>query len=275
MNELIKTTKNEQGELLVSGRELHEFLEVKTKYADWMKRMIEYGFVENVDFSVFLKNEPDDTVFGGVRKITDHALKIDMAKEISMIQRNEKGKEARQYFIEVEKKYKAQQPKLPTTYKEALLALVEEVERSEQLQLDNQIKDQQIAEMQPKVTYVDMVLQCTDLLTTTQIADDYGMSAQRFNKLLHEQGIQYKQSGQWLLYAKYKGEGYTKSDTIPYKRTDGSEGISILTKWTQKGRLFLYETLKANDILPTMEKIKLTLVEKQELEVSVLPRRLN
>lgn len=257
MNELIKTTTNEQGEILVSGRELHEFLEVKTKYGDWMKRMIEYGFVENVDFSVFLKNEQDDTAFGGVRKVTDHALKLDMAKEISMIQRNEKGKEARQYFIEIEKKYKQQQPKLPTTYKEALLALVEEVEKNEQLQLVNQIKDQQIAEMKPKVTYVDMVLQCQDLLTTTQIADDYGMSAQRFNKLLHEQGIQYKQSGQWLLYVKFKGEGYTKSDTIPYRRTDGSEGVNILTKWTQKGRLFLYETLKTKGILPTMEQTKL------------------
>lgn len=103
MNQLITTDTDQNGEIVVSGRELHEFLEVKTKYADWIKRMIEYGFVENVDFSVFLKNEPDDTAFGGVRKITDHALKIDMAKEISMIQRNDRGKQARQYFLQIER----------------------------------------------------------------------------------------------------------------------------------------------------------------------------
>lgn len=106
MNELIKVTTNENGQSIVSGRDLHEFLEVQTKYTDWFKRMVDYGFTENVDFAVFLKNENDETAFGGVRKIKDHALTLDMAKEISMIQRTEKGKQARQYFIEVEKAYK-------------------------------------------------------------------------------------------------------------------------------------------------------------------------
>lgn len=248
MNELIKTTTNEQGELLVSGRELHEFLESKERFSKWFDKMTGYGLVEGVDYTPYQMVHPQNK-----QTMTDFVLKLDAAKEIAMLQRNDRGKEARHYFIEIEKKYKEQQPKLPTTYKEALLALVEEVEKNEQLQLENQIKNQQIAEMQPKVTYVDMVLQCPDLLTTTQIADDYGMSAQRFNKLLHEHGIQYKQSGQWLLYSKYKGEGYTKSDTIPYRRTDGSEGVNILTKWTQQGRLFLYEQLKNKNILPSIE----------------------
>jgi len=110
---LIPVAKDEQGNAVVSGRELHEFLEVKTKYADWFKRMVEYGFHENVDFAVFLKNENDDTAFGGTRKITDHALTLDMAKEISMIQRSERGKQARQYFIEVEKRYKQRLPQTP------------------------------------------------------------------------------------------------------------------------------------------------------------------
>lgn len=103
MNQLIKTVQNDNGEIIVSGRELHEFLEVKTEYKKWFDRMTEYGFIENVDFAVIVKNVDDVSVFGGVRKITDHALKIDAAKEISMIQRNEKGKEARLYFIKVEK----------------------------------------------------------------------------------------------------------------------------------------------------------------------------
>ena len=98
MTELIKVQEKD-GEQLVSGRELHQFLEVKTKYKDWFPRMFEYGFIENVDFIVMDKNVQDDIAFGGIRKITDHLMKIAMAKEISMLQRNEKGKEIHLYFI--------------------------------------------------------------------------------------------------------------------------------------------------------------------------------
>lgn len=120
MDELVPVQKQKDGSVVVSGRDLHDFLDVKTKYADWFKRMSEYGFDENVDFAVFLKNEKDDTAFGGSRKITDHVMTLDMAKEISMIQRTERGKQARQYFIEVEKRYKNQQPQLPTSPTEML-----------------------------------------------------------------------------------------------------------------------------------------------------------
>lgn len=143
--ELIKITTNENGEQLVSGRELHEFLEVQTKYTDWFKRMVDYGFAENVDFSVFLKNENDETAFGGTRKITDHAMTLDMAKEISMIQRSEKGKQARQYFIQVEKEYKEIQKKLPNTreaIQQLLLQGVEEV-------------NQRVDDMEKRITNVE------------------------------------------------------------------------------------------------------------------------
>ena len=91
MTELIKVQEKD-GEQLVSGRELHQFLEVKTKYKDWFPRMFEYGFIENVDFIVMDKNVQDDTAFGGIRKITDHLMKISMAKEISMLQKMRKIK---------------------------------------------------------------------------------------------------------------------------------------------------------------------------------------
>lgn len=103
-NELIKITKDEQGNSVVSGRDLHEFLGVKDNYTDWFKRMVAYGFTENVDF-IGLSEKSDKL---GGRPKTDHALTLDMAKEISMIQRTEKGKQARQYFIDVEKEYKKQ-----------------------------------------------------------------------------------------------------------------------------------------------------------------------
>lgn len=97
MNELIVTSRNSQGDIVVSGRELHEFLEVKTAYKDWFPRMAEYGFEEGIDFSSFLSEST------GGRPAQDHLIKVDMAKEISMLQRTEKGKEARQYFLKLEK----------------------------------------------------------------------------------------------------------------------------------------------------------------------------
>lgn len=84
-----------QGEQLVNGRELYEFLSIKDRYTTWFERMVGYGFEENVDFAVLVKIDYDVTAFGGQRKITDHAMKLDMAKEISMIQRTAKGKQAR------------------------------------------------------------------------------------------------------------------------------------------------------------------------------------
>lgn len=120
-NELIKITQDENGNSVVSGRELHEFLEVKTPYKDWFPRMVEYGFTENVDFISLAQKcaKPN----GGRPKI-DHALTLDMAKEISMIQRTEKGKQARQYFIEVEKVFK-EQYRLPQTPEEKLALTME------------------------------------------------------------------------------------------------------------------------------------------------------
>lgn len=102
---LIPVTTNEQGETVVSGRDLHEFLEVKTPYQIWFPRMVDYGFTENVDFTSFVQKCTKPI---GGRPQQDHALTLDMAKEISMIQRTERGKQARQYFIEVEKRYKQQ-----------------------------------------------------------------------------------------------------------------------------------------------------------------------
>ena len=91
--ELIGVNVNEEtGDSIVSGRELHEKLKIKTPYKKWMDRMIDYGFAENVDFCVMDKNVQDETAFGGARKITDHIMKLDMAKEIAMIQRTPEGK---------------------------------------------------------------------------------------------------------------------------------------------------------------------------------------
>lgn len=136
---------------------------------------------------------------------------------------------------------------------QALTKLKEERAARKALELDNQVKSQQIAELQPKATYYDLILQCKDLLSVTEIAKDYGMSAKGLNAMLHELGVQYNQSGVWFLYAKYQHEGYTQTKTQNYNRPDGTQGSKVHTYWTQKGRLFIYNLLKSEGILPTIE----------------------
>jgi phage antirepressor YoqD-like protein len=159
-------------------------------------------------------------------------------------------------FNEMEQALKNGQPvyKLPSNYKEALLYLVQAEEEKEQLQLANVQKDQIIGELKPKADYLDSILKSTSLVTITQIAKDYGMSGTEMNKLLHELKVQYKQSDQWLLYTKYHDKGFTHSETIPITRSNGREDVKMNTKWTQKGRLFLYNLLKDNGILPVIER---------------------
>lgn len=156
------------------------------------------------------------------------------------------------YELLVDEYYRLQnQMNLPTTYKQALLQLVEQVEKTEKLELANAQKDQIIHELQPKATYYDLVLQNKSLLSVSKIAKDYGMSGKRMNKLLNELGIQYKQGDCWLLYQKHADKGYTQSKT----HTVDAETSKLHTYWTQKGRLFIYETLKnKKGILPIIEQ---------------------
>lgn len=128
-------------------------------------------------------------------------------------------------------------------------------EREEKKNLQAAVERQQmiIGELQPKANYVDEILNNKGLVTITQIAKDYGKSGQKFNILLKELGVQFKQSGQWLLYRKYQANGYTHSKTISITRSDGRPDVVMETKWTQKGRLFLYELLKNHGIVPVIE----------------------
>ena len=250
MNELITITTNEVGEPTVLGRELHEFLGVETPYRIWFPRMVEYGFTEGKDFNPYknvrVGEEGDREV---ARELTDHLLTIDMAKELAMIQRTERGKQARQYFIQVEKDYNS-----PEKIMARALRIAEK--ELSTLRLETKVQAQQIAELQPKATYYDLILQCPSLLSVTEIAKDYGLSAKGLNKILHENGVQYSQSGVWFLYSKYQDKGYTSTKTQNYNRPDGTQGSRVHTYWTQKGRIFLYGVLKDLGYLPLVERFQ-------------------
>ncbi|MFT1796801.1 phage antirepressor [Staphylococcus aureus] len=107
----------------------------------------------------------------------------------------------------------------------------------------NLLLQQEIGELKPKADYVDEILKSTGTLATTQIAADYGISAQKLNKLLHEARLQRKVNKQWVLYSEHMGKSYTESDTIPIVRSDGREDTVLQTRWTQKGRLKIHEIM--------------------------------
>lgn len=161
-----------------------------------------------------------------------------------------------------------QKPSVPQNYLEALKSLVKAEEEKQQLALEN--KQQQatiltiskenmelgnkITEMLPKVSYYDQILQSNATMTITQIAQDYGMSAVRMNKELESMRIQHKVRGQWILYGQFLTGGYVHSRAVDIIRSDGRHDVKYNTEWTTKGRIFLYDALKAKGILPLIEQ---------------------
>lgn len=157
-------------------------------------------------------------------------------------------------------KANAQSFQIPASFSEALMLAAKQAEQIEQQQKlllaqGAQIaeRDRAIAELHERTCYLDQILNSKTTVATTQIAQDYGMSAKKFNVELRNLKIQRKVGGQWILYAPYNTMGYVHSETfIPENSTTGR--VVMTTKWTQKGRLFLYEKLKKNGILPVIER---------------------
>ena len=247
MNNLININMDTQ---TVSARELHEQLHIKTAFKDWFPRMCEYGFEEGKDFC----SKMSETSGKGGRPAKDADISVDMAKQICMIQRTPEGKAVRQYLIDLEKAWNTPEQVFARALKMADQTISSLKDRCKFL--GGQVVEQQkvIEELQPKASYYDMILQCKDLIATTVIAKDYGMSAKKFNAMLHDMGIQFKQGDTWVLYSKYQGNGYLKVKTHNYPDSEGVQHSKEHSYWTQKGRLFLYDFLKQDDILPLIER---------------------
>lgn len=246
---LINIDVNENQEPVVSGRELHKGLKVEKAFSTWIQSQLEsVDAIENIDFFP-LKEESN-----GGRPSIDYILKLDIAKEICMVtgvvpRTNEEtkklSKQFRKYFIQVEKDWNTPEKVMAR----ALLMAQNQLEiKTEQLQIaeEENIKLGQIIESQkPKVEYVDKILSCKDAMLVTNIAFDYGLSAQALNKILCEEKVQRKVRNQYILYSEYMGKGYTETETGEYGGKARPQ-----TLWTQKGRMFIHQILKQRNIKP-------------------------
>lgn len=239
----------------VSARELHKSLEISKRFSAWFETNSQ-GFVENEDYtSVLTGTEVQNNGGVQIRELQDYSLTVDMAKHICLMSRTEKGKECRQYLIDLEKAWNTPEQVFARALKMADRTIAKLKDSVKSLSTEVNMKNQIIGELKPKADYYDEILNNPGLVTITQIAKDYGMSGKKMNEVLHNLGIQYKQSDQWLLYSKYHGMGYTHSKTVDIVRSDGRPDVKMNTKWSQKGRIFLYETLKENGILPVIEQV--------------------
>ncbi|QQT43344.1 Phage anti-repressor protein [Sphingobacterium multivorum] len=216
------------GKTAVSARELHKFLEVKEKFTDWMKRMIEYGFIENRDYVIGFSDISDKPQGG--RPSIDYILTLDTAKEISMIQRTEKGKQARQYFIECERIANPLAQNGDMVILQAMQLLQSRIEQ----------QNQQMKSLIPKADYVDRITSSNTLFRTTVIAKEFGMTAYELNSILHELKVQYKVGDTWVLYKEHQGRGYEFMDTEIYN----GHTVRVL-KWTEYGRAFIHNKIKS------------------------------
>lgn len=185
MNELIKIEVKD-GQQLVSGRELHKFLEIKTPYTQWFERMVEYGFVENTDF-IPVSQKSESGGISGVKVIQDHLMTLNMAKEISMLQRNEKGKQARQYFIKCEEAWNSPEMILARA-NQIQSHMIDDYTKKIEL-LENKVKEDK-----PKVIFADAVEASKTSILIGELA-----------KLLKQNGVD---TGQKRLFQQLREDGY-------------------------------------------------------------------
>ena len=244
MQEIINITLNENHEPVVSARDLHKSLKVKTRFSQWVEqnfKILEEGY----DFTSVVGTTVVNN--GAVREIQDYALSLDASKNLAMVSKTDEGAKVRKYFIQVEKDFNSPEKIMARALLMADKKITNLTMQNNQLQLD-------LKEVQKQARYLDLIIESKGALRVSQIAQDYGMTANKLNKLLYEFGVQHKVNGQWILYKRHMGKGYIDSYTFDYQDKSGNTRANVTTTWTQKGRLFLYELLKDNGYLPLIEQ---------------------
>jgi anti-repressor protein len=244
MNDLIKI-QTVDDQRLVDARELHEFLESKRDFSNWIKDRIEkYGFIENQDYISFAKIVERET--GATTRI-EYGLTIDMAKELSMVENNGRGRKARQYFIQKEKEALTSRSLYSPTKKQLAQWVIEQEEQIEQLRLASHNKDKTINQLKPKADYLDQIMDDKTLVDVGQAAKILGLPFGRnilFAKL-RDQGILFKNRNEPK--QEYIERGYF---ILKEKRIEPKNGIEpwlvIKVLVTQKGLRFLSELFRTN-----------------------------
>lgn len=222
MNELIKINYDSDRPTVL-GRDLHEFLEVSTKYTEWFKRMCEYGFVENIDFIGFSQNWEKPQ---GGRPSQDHQLTIEMAKEICMLQRNEKGKQARQYFIQLENNWNSPEMVMSRALKMAENQIKQLSAINSKLTVDNQI-------MKPKADYFDELVDRNLLTNFRETAKQLEIKEKEFIKFLLDKKYVYRdKKGKLMPYADKNNGLFEIKETF----NDKTQWSGTQTLITPKGR---------------------------------------
>lgn len=231
--ELIKIKESEGGKQVVSARELCEYLEPGTRFDIWIKRMIEYGFTESVDYQRLIKNvQMPNNASRDV--LDDYAITLDMAKEIAMLQKTEKGKLARQYFIDCEKKLAGKT--IPQTYAQALL-------EAGRLALEVEQQQLQIQAMQPKADFFDAVTDSKDAIDIGNVAKiiDLGMGRNQLFEFLRSRNILMRNN---VPYQRYIDQELFRVIEQKYQKPDGSTHIGIKTLVFQKGVDYIIKMVK-------------------------------
>lgn len=246
MTQLIKLTEN-NGQTVVSARDLYDFLKPQTKFPDWITRCLSYSFIKDVDYQAVLKFEKHSNGVGGTNT-KDYALTLDCAKEIAMIQRTEKGKEARQYFIQCEKRLEALKiaalKKVQPSDDEIILQSQQIlIKRVEAIKMQLVYANDTIAQQAPIVKYAETVLDSETGIPITIIAKELGMSAIMLNRKLEQMDIQYKVKGTWVLKAKYQDKGYDINQDVPYLDKNNKMQSKINMNWSEAGRMFIHQKL--------------------------------
>ena len=241
-NVVIPLTEND-GVQAVMGRELHKFLEVRDNYTDWMKRMIAYGFSAGQDFS-----EISDKPKGAGRPRIDHIVSLDMAKEISMIQRTDKGKQARQYFIECERK--AKQPAVNAT-ELTRLELIEIAMNAETERLALEAKNK---ELEPKADAYDDFMDATGKYNIGTVAKIFGRGQNWLFRELRNAGVLISKGAMKNTpYSQYMK--YFEVKAHEYERKNGEMGCSYTTYAQPVGIDFIRRKLGLNSIDPMLPEV--------------------
>lgn len=229
MNELISVTLNDNHEPVVSGRQLHEALDVKTRYNDWFNRMTEYGFIENQDYLAITQKRV--TAQGNSTNQVDHIIKLDMAKEIAMIQRTERGKQVRQYFIQVEKDFNSPEKIMAR----ALLMADQKVHKLEA----------QIEADRPKVLFAEAVSASHTSILVGELAkllkqNGVDMGANRLFNWLRAHGYLIKRNGRdWNMPTQKSVEmGLIRVKETSITHADGHITVSKTPLVTGKGQQY-------------------------------------